>query len=164
MVLVNNKSNIIEITEEEINESNVFDFLQEASKKTVIKTISEHHKRTKKTENIVNAIKKDVNQTVKLTNMMNYIIQLLLVNDLNVNRIPCCENIVVLYKTATKLIKYFMIKLKKAIIQTKVIVTNDFTGKKERMLLNKLTKCQSDLLLHYQNNIENIGTLNSRLH
>ena len=160
----NTKYNILEFAEEQINETNLFDFLQEVSKKTVIKAISEQHKKSKKTETIVNSITTDVNQTVDLTNKMNYISKLLFVYDLHINRIPTRENVVVLYKTATKLLKYFMIKLKKAVVQTKEIVSKDFTGKKEKMLLNKLAKCQSRLLIYYHNNIENIGTINANIY
>jgi hypothetical protein len=160
----NTNSNILEFAEEQINETNLFDFLQKASKKILIKAISENHKESKTTENIVNLISIDVNKTGDLTNKMNYIIHLLLVNDLTINRIPTRENVVVLFKTATKLLKYFMIKLKKAVVQTKEIVSKDFTGKKEKMLLNKLAKCQSRLLIYYHNNIENIGTINANIY
>lgn len=155
--------NILELAKEEINEFNVFDFLQEASKKKAIKAISEQHKQCKKTETNVNAITKDVNQIVDLTNKMDYISNLLLANDLTINRIPIRENVVVLYKTATKLHKYFIIKLKKTVVHTKAIVSKDFTGKKEKMLTNKLIKCQSQLLICYHSTIETIGKINSAL-
>jgi 23S rRNA U2552 (ribose-2'-O)-methylase RlmE/FtsJ len=160
----NTNSNILELAEEEINETNLFYFLQKASKKTVIKAISEHHKEGKTTENIVNLISNDVNKTGDLTNKMNYIIHLLLVNDLTINRIPTRENVVVLFKTATKLLKYFMNKLKKVLVQTKEIVSKDFTGKKQKMLLNKLAKCQSHFSIYYDANIKNIGTINANIY
>ena len=130
----------------------------------MIKAISEHHKESKTTENIVNLMSIDVNKTGELTNKMNYIIHLLLVNDLTINRIPTRENLVVLFKTATKLLKYFMNKLKKAIVQTKAIVSKDFTSKKQKMLLNKLAKCQSHLSIYYDANIKNIATINANIY
>jgi hypothetical protein len=161
--MTNNNPNILELAKEEINVSNIFVFLQEASKKKAIKAISEQHKQNKKTETNVNAITKDVNQIVDLTKKMNYISNLLLANDLTINRIPARENVVVLYKTATKLLKYFIIKLRKTVVQTKAIVSKDFTGKKEIMLSNKLIKYQSQLRICYHITIETIGKINTAL-